>query len=102
MTVLAIGLGPSGSTCFHLHEGMRGLEVLADWRILALAGIAFLTEFFADKIPWVDTAWDAIHTFIRPVGAAILAATGFRRCRFDAADFACAFDRRSRADELFW
>ena len=73
-TVLAIGLAVRFQL-LHLHEGMRGLEVLADWRILALAGVAFLAEFFADKIPWVDTAWDAIHTFIRPVGAALLAAT---------------------------
>jgi len=73
-TVLAIGLAVRFQL-LHLHEGMRGLEVLADWRILALAGVAFLTEFFADKIPWVDTAWDAIHTFIRPLGAALLAAT---------------------------
>ena len=31
-------------------------------------------EFFADKVPWLDTAWDSIHTFIRPVGAAWIAA----------------------------
>ena len=73
-TVLAIGLAVRFQL-LHLHEGMRGLEVLADWRILTLAGVAFLAEFFADKIPLVDTAWDAIHTFIRPVGAALLAAT---------------------------
>ena len=54
---------------------MEGLEVLADWRVLAIASVAFLAEFFADKIPYLDTAWDAIHTFIRPVGAAVLAAT---------------------------
>lgn len=30
-------------------------------------------EFFADKIPWVDTIWDAVHTFVRPVGGALIA-----------------------------
>jgi len=30
--------------------------------------VAYLVEFFADKIPWVDTFWDAVHTFIRPLG----------------------------------
>ncbi|HWT46334.1 MAG TPA: DUF4126 domain-containing protein, partial [Vicinamibacterales bacterium] len=30
-------------------------------------------EFFADKIPWLDSAWDAVHTFIRPVGGAAIA-----------------------------
>ena len=73
-TVLAVGLGIR----FHLFQpraGLQGLEVLADWRVLAVAGVAFLAEFFADKIPWVDTAWDAIHTFVRPIGAALLAAT---------------------------
>lgn len=52
-----------------LHE----LNVLSDPIIIGVAGFLYLIEFFADKIPWVDTAWDAVHTFIRPVGAAALA-----------------------------
>ena len=52
---------------------LQGLEVLGDPLILGIAGVLYLIEFFADKIPWVDTAWDAVHTFIRPVGAAALA-----------------------------
>lgn len=49
------------------------LGVLAsDW-MLALSALAFLLEFVADKIPWLDTLWDAVHTFIRPLGAALVA-----------------------------
>ena len=48
------------------------LEVLADPWIIAVSGILFAMEFLADKIPWVDSAWDAVHTAIRPVGAALL------------------------------
>lgn len=49
------------------------LEVLGDPWILAVSGILFAMEFLADKFPWVDSAWDAVHTAIRPVGAALLA-----------------------------
>ena len=49
------------------------LEVLADPWVLAASGLLFAMEFTADKIPWVDSAWDAVHTAIRPVGAALLA-----------------------------
>jgi len=41
--------------------------------IITIAGILYFLEFFADKIPWVDSAWDAVHTVIRPVGGALLA-----------------------------
>ncbi len=33
----------------------------------------YMVEFFADKIPWVDTAWDSVHTLIRPLGGALIA-----------------------------
>lgn len=56
-----------------LPAPLQGLEVLGHPLILAVAGVLYLIEFFADKIPWIDTAWDAVHTFIRPVGAAALA-----------------------------
>lgn len=52
-------------------------SVLADTRVLIASGIACAIEFFADKIPWVDTAWDAIHTFVRPIGAALIASSLF-------------------------
>lgn len=56
-----------------LAPAYQGLEVLADPIVLGVAGAFFLLEFFADKIPWVDSLWDSVHTFIRPVGAALLA-----------------------------
>jgi len=49
------------------------LHALAHPAILGIAVVLYLVEFFADKIPYVDTIWDAIHTFIRPPAAAFLA-----------------------------
>ncbi|VVE67347.1 hypothetical protein PPN31119_02566 [Pandoraea pnomenusa] len=51
------------------------LEVLASTWVIASAGVLAAIEFFADKIPFVDSAWDAIHTFIRiPAGIVLGAA----------------------------
>jgi uncharacterized protein DUF4126 len=41
--------------------------------IITIATALYLVEFVADKVPWVDTLWDAVHTFIRPIGGAALA-----------------------------
>src|SRR2546426_6600325 len=49
------------------------LQVLSHPWVLGIALALYLLEFFADKIPYLDTAWDAIHTFIRPPAAALLA-----------------------------
>ena len=55
-----------------LPDQLQSLDVLAsDW-IIGIAGVGALAEFFADKIAWVDSAWDAIHTVIRPIGGAML------------------------------
>ncbi|MBX9903898.1 MAG: DUF4126 domain-containing protein [Burkholderiales bacterium] len=50
------------------------LDMLAHPWVLGISGLLFVTEFFADKIPGVDTLWDAVHTFIRIPGGALLAA----------------------------
>ena len=51
------------------------LVVLTDPLVIGAAGVMYVTEFFADKIPGVDTGWDTIQTFIRiPVGALLAAA----------------------------
>ena len=50
-----------------------GLAVLAHPAVLGVAGVMFLVEFLADKIPFVDNVWDAVHTFIRPTAAAAIA-----------------------------
>jgi hypothetical protein len=52
----------------------QGLHVLQHPGVIAVAGVLVLVEFFADKVPWVDSLWDAVHTFIRiPAGAALAA-----------------------------
>lgn len=56
-----------------LSPAYQKLGVLADPIVIGVAGVLFAMEFLADKVPWVDSAWDAVHTAIRPVGAALLA-----------------------------
>jgi hypothetical protein len=53
------------------------LQVLANPIVLGVAIALFVIEFIADKIPYVDTAWDAVHTFIRPPAAAVLSYSAF-------------------------
>jgi hypothetical protein len=60
-----------------LPTAWQHAAVLSDTRVLILSGIACVIEFVADKIPWVDSVWDSIHTFIRPIGAALLASSLF-------------------------
>jgi Domain of unknown function (DUF4126) len=57
----------------HLAPQYASLHVLSDPAVIIVSGILFVIEFFVDKIPWVDSLWDAIHTVIRPIGGALLA-----------------------------
>jgi len=57
-----------------LPDQLRALDALANNWIIGIAGLGALAEFFADKIAWVDSTWDAIHSVIRPVGGALLSA----------------------------
>jgi hypothetical protein len=67
-TVLVLGLLQR----FEVVALPGDLPVLADPWVLGAATALFAVEFVADKIPWVDSLWDAVHTFIRvPAGAAI-------------------------------
>ncbi len=50
------------------------LQLVAAPMVMAAAGFMYLAEFFADKMPGIDTGWDAIHTFIRIPSGALLAA----------------------------
>lgn len=68
VTGLAVHLG-----WVRLPEALHELSVLGDPWIIGVSGVLYFIGFFADKIPWVDTASDAIHTFIRPIGAALIA-----------------------------
>ena len=55
-----------------LPEQLAALDILANNWLLAAAAVGTFAEFFADKVAWVDSAWDAIHSFIRPLGGALL------------------------------
>src|ERR1044071_7504029 len=53
------------------------LEVLTSWWVIGVALGLYAIEFFADKVPYVDSTWDVIHTFIRIPAGAVLAASAF-------------------------
>lgn len=72
LTVFATGLA------IHQHwialsPQYASLGVLGEPVVIVISGALFALEFFADKIPWLDSAWDAVHTVIRPIGGAFLA-----------------------------
>jgi hypothetical protein len=56
-----------------LPSHLGALAALANPWVLAAAAVGLVAEFFADKIAWLDSAWDAVHSFVRPVGGALLA-----------------------------
>ena len=68
-TVAALGLLHR----FHVIDLPPSLQVLSHTAVLAVAIALYAVEFVADKIPYVDSVWDVVHTFIRPPAAAILA-----------------------------
>jgi hypothetical protein len=71
LIVFATGIAMKyGWVAFPDH--LRALDVLANNWVIGIAGVGAVAEFFADKIAWVDSAWDAIHSFIRPLGGAML------------------------------
>jgi hypothetical protein len=55
----------------------ESLQILSHPLVLGVAITLFVIEFIADKIPYVDSAWDALHTFIRPPAAAVLSYSAF-------------------------
>ncbi|HZH30927.1 MAG TPA: DUF4126 domain-containing protein [Pyrinomonadaceae bacterium] len=69
-TVAALGLLQH----YKLAHLPGGLHVLDNWLIIGVALSLYAVEFFADKIPYVDTIWDAVHTFIRVPAGAVMAA----------------------------
>ena len=62
---------------FHLVRLPGDLDSLSQWWVIAVAGVLYIIEFLSDKIPVVDSVWDAIHTFIRVPAGAVLAASAF-------------------------
>ena len=72
LTVFATGLAVQ-QHWITLAPQYQSLDILAHPAVLIISGTLFLLQFFADKIPWVDSLWDAVHTVIRPIGGALLA-----------------------------
>jgi hypothetical protein len=85
---VALGLATLAGVNLYLTVLVAGLAVRFQWIdlagpyqhlaelgnpwILGVAGVLFLVELVADKIPWLDSAWDAVHTLIRPAGGIFL------------------------------
>ena len=67
-TGLAMRLG-----AIPLPDHLASLDVLANPWVMGIAAIGALAEFFADKVMWLDSVWDTVHTLVRPVGGALLA-----------------------------
>jgi hypothetical protein len=72
LCILATGIAMR-SGVVSLPDHLEALAALANPWVMGAAGIAALAEFFADKIAWFDSAWDSVHTLIRPIGGALLA-----------------------------
>jgi hypothetical protein len=73
LTIVATGLFQR----FGLLDLPPSLQILSHPVVLGIAGALFVIEFIADKIPVVDSAWDAVHTFIRPPAAALISYSAF-------------------------
>jgi len=72
LCVFATGLAMR-SGWIELPGQLDALGALANPWVLGAAFVGLLAEFLADKIAWLDSAWDSVHTFVRPVGGALLA-----------------------------
>lgn len=72
LTIFATGIAMH-SGYVDLPENLKMLDALANPWVIGVAGFGALAEFFADKIAWLDSIWDGLHTIIRPVGGALLA-----------------------------
>ncbi len=56
-----------------IPEHLASLGVLENPWVMGIAALGALAEFFADKVMWLDSIWDTVHTLVRPVGGALLA-----------------------------
>src|SRR3982751_948461 len=85
-TALSVALGSAWTSGINLYATVTvlglfqklgwtlpgGLNVLDNWWIIGIAATLYIIEFCADKVPYVDSVWDVVHTFIRiPAGAFI-------------------------------
>lgn len=72
LCVFATGLAMRGGW-IELPTHLEALGALANPWVLGAALVGLLAEFFADKVAWLDSLWDGVHAFVRPVGGALLA-----------------------------
>lgn len=72
LCVFAVGLAMY-TGWVDLPDKLRMLDVLANPWVIGIAGFGAVAEFFADKVMWLDSVWDTVHTLVRPVGGALLA-----------------------------
>lgn len=71
-TVAAVGLAMRLGLLELPHQ-VHSLAVLANPWIIGVAAVGAVAELFADKVMWLDSLWDAVHTVVRPLGGALLA-----------------------------
>ncbi len=71
--VLATGLAVRFGVADGLPASLVGLQVLGNPFVIGIAALGTAAEFFADKVPWLDSVWDTLHTLVRPIGGALLA-----------------------------
>ena len=72
LTIFATGLAMHFNIV-PLPENLQMLDVLANPWVLGISALGAVAEFFADKVAWLDSIWDGLHTLVRPVGGAMLA-----------------------------
>lgn len=72
LCVFATGLAMR-SGWIDLPAHLDALGALANPWVLGAAFVGLIAEFFADKVAWLDSAWDTVHSFVRPAGGALLA-----------------------------
>ena len=72
LTIFATGLAMHFNIV-PVPENLQMLDVLANPWVLGISALGAVAEFFADKVAWLDSIWDGLHTLVRPVGGAMLA-----------------------------
>ena len=72
LTILATGVAMHFGW-LPLPEHLQALQILANPWVMGVAAIGTIAEFLADKIAWVDSIWDSVHSIVRPLGGALLA-----------------------------
>lgn len=88
LTVLVAGC----AVRFHwieLAESYQHMAVLGSPWIIGVAAVLFVVQFFADKVPWLDSLWDLVHTVIRPAGAILVALAVLGELTPEASVIAC-------------